>query len=215
MQNVALFAAALLIGMTSAGPQLLESSWTTTRAARAANSAPQSKKRVTVPAGTRVLIRMIDSIDSSKQKTGYRFTASLETNLQAEDTVVALRGTTVYGQLAQASSAGRMSGSSQLTLELTDIVINGTTYPLLTTTFEIKGKGEGKKTAGKILGGAGLGAIIGGIAGGGTGAAIGALAGAAGGTAIAASKKGEQLQIPSESLIEFRLEQPASLPRAS
>ena len=218
MWNVVLFAVALLIGMTSAGAQLLESSWTTTlaaRAARLANSAPQSKKRVTVPAGTRILVRMIDSIDSSKQKTGYRFTASLETNLQAEDTVVAPRGTTVYGQLAQASSAGRMSGSSQLTLELTDIVINGTTYPLLTTTFEIKGKGEGKKTAGKILGGTGLGALIGGIAGGGTGAAIGALAGAAGGTAIAASKKGEQLQIPSESLIEFRLEQPASLPRAS
>jgi len=218
MRNVVFFAVALLIGMTSAGPQLLESSWTTTlaaRAARLANSAPQSKKRVTVPAGTRILVRMIDSIDSSKQKTGYRFTASLETNLQAEDTVVAPRGTTVYGQLAQASSAGRMSGSSQLTLELTDIVINGTTYPLLTTTFEIKGKGEGKKTAGKILGGTGLGALIGGIAGGGTGAAIGALAGAAGGTALAASKKGEQLQIPSESLIEFRLEQPASLPRAS
>ena len=215
MQNVALFAAALLIGMTSAGPQLLESSWTTTSATRVANSAPQNKKRVTVPAGTRILIRMIDPIDSSKQKTGYRFTASLETNLQAEDTVVAPRGTTVYGQLAQASSAGRMSGSSQLTLELTDIVIDGTAYPLLTSTFEVKGKGEGKKTAGKILGGAGLGAIIGGIAGGGTGAAIGALAGAAGGTAIAASKKGEQLQIPSESLIEFRLEQPATLPRAS
>src|SRR6516225_3468359 len=217
MWNVVLFAVALLIGMTSAGPQLLESSWTTTlaaRAARLANSAPQSKKRVTVPAGTRILVRMIDSIDSSKQKTGYRFTASLETNLQAEDTVVAPRGTTVYGQLAQASSAGRMSGSSQLTLELTDIVINGTTYPLLTTTFEIKGKGEGKKTAGKILGGAGLGALIGGIAGGGAGAAIGAAAGAAGGTALAASKKGEQLQIPSESLIEFTLEQPASLPIA-
>jgi len=218
MQNVAVFAAALLIGMTSAGPQVLESSWTTALAApaaRAASSAPQSKKKVTVPAGTRILIRMIDSIDSSKQKTGYRFTASLETNLQAEDTVVAPRGTTVYGQLAQASSAGRMSGSSQLTLELTDIVINGTACPLFTTTFEIKGKGEGKKTAGKILGGTGLGALIGGIAGGGTGAAIGALAGAAGGTALAASKKGEQLQIPSESLIEFRLEQPVALPRAN
>jgi len=105
-----------------------------------------------------------------------------------------------------------MSGSSQLTLELTDIVIKGTSYPVMTSTYEIKGKGEGKKTAGKILGGAGLGALIGGIAGGGTGAAIGVVAGAAGGTALAASKKGEQLQIPSESLLEFRIEQPVSLP---
>jgi len=192
--------AVLLAGMMIAYPSMVGS------------AAAQSRKKVSVPAGTRILIRTIDPIDSSKQKTGYRFTASLETNLQLENTVVAKRGTTVYGRLAQASSAGRMSGSSQLTLELTDIVINGTPYPLMTSTYEIKGKGEGKKTAGKVLGGAGLGAIIGGIAGGGAGAAIGVVAGAAGGTALAASKKGEQLQIPSESLLEFRIEQPVSLP---
>src|SRR5215472_15408101 len=133
--------------------------------AYAASAAGQSTKRVTIPAGTRILIRTIDSLDSSKQKTGYRFTASLETNLQADDVLVAPRGSTVYGRLAEASSAGRMSGSSQLTLELTDIVINGTAYPLLTSTSEVKGKGEGKKTAGKVLGGTGLGALIGGIAG--------------------------------------------------
>jgi hypothetical protein len=175
---------------------------------------PQTKKRITVPAGTRILIRTVDAIDSSKQKAGFRFTATLETNLQAEDQVIAPRGTTVYGRLAQASSAGRMSGSSELTLELTDIVINGTAYPLLTSTYELKGKGEGGNTAKKVVGGAGLGALIGGIAGGGKGAGIGAAAGAATGTAVAASKKGQQLQIPSESLLEFRLEQPVALPVA-
>jgi hypothetical protein len=179
------------------------------------SAAAQSKKRITVPAGTRILIRTVDAIDSSKQKTGFRFTATLETNLQAEDKVIAPRGTTVYGRLAQASSAGRMSGSSELTLELTDILINGTAYPVLTSTYEVKGKGEGGKTAKKVVGGAGLGALIGGIAGGGKGAGIGAAAGAATGTAVAASKKGQQLQIPSESLLEFRLEQPVSLPVAS
>jgi hypothetical protein len=175
-------------------------------------AAPQNQKRITVPAGTRVLIRTVDAIDSTKQKTGYRFTATLETNLQAEDKVVAPRGTTVYGRLANASSAGKMSGSSNLTLELTDIVINGTAYPLLTSTYEIKGKGEGGNTAKKVIGGAGLGALIGGLAGGGKGAGIGALAGAGAGTAVAASKKGEQLKIPSETLLEFRLEQPVALP---
>jgi hypothetical protein len=178
------------------------------------NPAAQSSKRITIPAGTRILIRMVDSIDSSKEKTGYRFTATLETNLQMDNLVVAPRGTTVYGQLINASSAGRMKGSSELTLELTDIVINGTAYPMLTSTYEIKGKGEGGNTAKKVLGGAGLGALIGGIAGGGKGAGIGALIGAGTGTAISASKKGEQLVIPSESLLEFRLEQPAPLPVA-
>jgi hypothetical protein len=175
---------------------------------------PQTKKRITVPAGTRILVRMVDSIDSSKQKTGFRFTATLETNLMAEDTVIAPRGTTVYGQLTEASSSGRMKGSSELKLELTDIVIKGTAYPLLTGTYEVKGKGEGGNTAKKVVGGAGLGALIGGLAGGGKGAGIGALAGAGAGTAVAASKKGQQLQIPSETLLEFRLEQPVALPVA-
>jgi outer membrane lipoprotein SlyB len=179
-----------------------------------ANAAAQTKKRITVPAGTRILIRMVDSIDSTKQKTGDRFTASLETNLQAEDTVIAPRGSKLYGRLAQASSAGRMSGSSELTLELTDIVINDTAYPLLTSTYEVKGKGEGGNTAKKVVGGAGLGALIGGIAGGGKGAGIGAAAGAATGTAVAGAKKGQQLQIASETLLEFRLQQPVSLPVA-
>ena len=177
-----------------------------------ASGAPQNVKRITVPAGTRILIRMIDSIDTTKQKTGFKFTASLETNLQAEDMVVAPRGTMVYGQLVSASSAGSMKGSSELTLELTDIMINNTAYPLLTSTYDIKGKGEGSNTAKKVVGGAGLGALIGGIAGGGKGAAIGAGIGAAGGTAVAASKKGQQLSIPSETLLEFRLQQPVALP---
>jgi outer membrane lipoprotein SlyB len=107
-----------------------------------------------------------------------------------------------------------MKGSSELTLELTDIMINNTAYPLLTSTYEIKGKGEGSNTAKKVVGGAGLGALIGGIAGGGKGAGIGALIGGAGGTAIAGSKKGQQLSIPSETLLEFRLEQPVALPVA-
>jgi hypothetical protein len=174
----------------------------------------QHAKKITVPAGTRILIRTADPIDSSKQKAGYRFTASLETNLQSDNLVVARRGTTVYGVLASASSAGKMKGSSELDLELTDIVINGTTYPLLTSTYEVKGKGEGSNTTKKVVGGAGLGALIGGLAGGGKGAGIGVLAGAGAGTAVAATKKGQQVSIPSESLLEFRLAQPVELPVA-
>jgi hypothetical protein len=207
---------AILLVVTTVYQTSEQQCWAAASAGRSAraSAAAQNKKRITVPAGTRILIRMVDSIDSAKQKTGYRFSATLETNLQVEDTVVAPRGTTLYGRLAEASSAGRMSGSSELTLELTDVVINGTAYPLLTSTYEVKGKGEGGKTAKKVVGGAGLGALIGGLAGGGKGAGIGALAGAGAGTAVAASKKGQQLQIPSETLLEFRLQQPVSLPVA-
>jgi hypothetical protein len=196
MRNGMIRAAALLVGLA-----------TTLTAITAA-----AQKKVTVPAGSRILVRMADSIDSSKQKAGFRFTGSLEVNLQSDNVVVARRGTPVYGLLATASSAGKMKGSSELGLELTEIVINGTSYPLLTNTYEIEGKGEGSNTAKKVIGGAGLGALIGGLAGGGKGAGIGVLAGAGAGTAVAATKKGQQISIPSESLIEFRLAQPVVLP---
>lgn len=173
-----------------------------------------ARSKVTVPAGTRLLVRMVDSVDSSKQKPGYRFTASLETNLQAEDVVVAPRGALVYGRLANAQSAGRMAGGANLTLELTDIVINNTAHPILTSSFQLRSQGKGEKTTRRILGGTGLGALIGGIAGGGAGAAIGAVSGAAAGTAVAAAKPGQQVSVPSESLLEFRLAQPARLPVA-
>lgn len=205
MSNSKLLLAALLTGTLAAqtGAPLL-------RAATAAGR-PQDRQ-VTVPAGTRILVRMRDSLDTTKNKAGDKFTATLETNVTSGNTVVARSGATVYGRLANAASSGKFKGSSQLTLELTDIVIRGTPYPLLTSTYEIKGKGEGGETTKKVLGGTGLGALIGGIAGGGTGAAIGAVSGAALGTGIAASKKGEQLHIPSEALLEFRLQQPAQLP---
>jgi len=202
MRNMTLRATVLLVSLISAATLA------------STHTAAAQGKRVYIPAGTRVLVRMVDSIDSSQQKAGYRFTATLETNLQMDNRVVAPRGTTVYGQLITAEKAGRMSGGANLTLELTDIVINGTAYPLLTSDYTMESKGKGKKTAGKILGGAGLGALIGGLAGGGTGAAIGVAAGAAGGTALSAAGKGQQVSIPSESLLEFRLEQPASLPVA-
>ena len=168
--------------------------------------------RVTVPAGTRILIRMVNSVDSSKQQVGYRFTANLETNLQVDDVVIAPRGTTVYGRLANAKSAGNMSGGAELTLELTDIVINGTAYPLLTSSYQVASQGQGSKTAKRVVGGTGLGALVGGLAGGGKGAAIGAGAGAATGTAVSAATKGKQVSVPSESLLEFRLQQPTTLP---
>lgn len=171
--------------------------------------AAMSQRTVTVPAGTQVLVRMLDSVDSSKNPPGYRFTATLETNLVVDGKVVVPAGNTVYGRLAQAQQAGRATGSSQLTLELTDIVVRGTAFPILTSDYQVKGSSSTKRTAKRTLGGAGLGAIIGGIAGNaGMGAAIGATAGGV----ASVAQKGQAIQVPSETLLQFRLQQPASLP---
>jgi len=123
--------------------------------------------------------------------------------------VLARAGTTVYGRLAESKQAGRMAGKSQLQLELTDIVIGGTAYPILTGDYQVSGKSSGGRSAKRVLGGAGLGAVIGGIAG---NAGIGAAIGAVTGTTAALVQKGEKVSIPSETLLEFRLQQPTSLP---
>ena len=114
MRNAIIWAMTILAGVATVyqGSATSSSASTLLETPMAAAAAAQKAKTITVPAGTRVLIRMVDAIDSSKQKAGFKFTATLETNMQAVDVVVAPRGTTVYGQLASASSAGRMSGSS-------------------------------------------------------------------------------------------------------
>lgn len=171
--------------------------------------AQAQRKMVTVPAGTSLLVRMVDTVDSSKNPVGSRFTASLETNLEVNGVVLAPAGAKVYGRLAQSKEAGRMAGKSELQLELTEIVVNGTAYPVLSSDYKVTGKSSGSRSAKRVLGGTGLGAIIGGIAG---NAGMGAAIGAAAGVTAALVQKGQKVNIPSETLIEFRLQQPASLP---
>lgn len=166
---------------------------------------------VTIPAGQSLLVRMIDSVDSAKSHVGDIFHASLETDLIVNNTLVAHKGADVYGRLAEAKEAGHLSGSSELQLELTRMVIDGHDYPLVSSDYTLQGKGRGSNTAKKVGGGAVAGAIIGAIAGGGRGAAIGTGVGAAAGAGAQVLTRGQQVKVPSETLLEFRLQQPATV----
>ena len=168
---------------------------------------PTTRSDVTIPAGESLLIRMIDGVDSSKNQVGDIFHATLETDLNVNGTLVARKGADVYGRLAQAKEAGHFAGSSELQLELTRIVIDGQDYPVVSSDYTLQGKGRGKNTAEKVGGGAALGAIIGGIAGGGKGAAIGAGVGAGAGGTVQVLTRGQQVKVPSETVLEFRLQQ--------
>jgi hypothetical protein len=174
-------------------------------------SAALATNSVTVPAGTYLRVRMIDGVDSQRNRIGDRFAASLDEDLVADGTVVARKGTDVYGRLADAKQAGQMTGRSELKLELTDILINGVAHPIVTGDYQTTGSSRTSNTAKKVGGGAALGAIIGAIAGGGKGAAIGAGVGAGAGTTVQVLTHGEQVRVPSETLLEFRLEQPLTL----
>lgn len=97
-----------------------------------------------------------------------------------------------------------MKGSDLIELKVNSIVVGGRSYPVVTSLSETKSAGEGKKTAGKVVGGTGLGAIIGGLAGGGKGAGIGALVGGTAG--VVASAAGQpHLKIPPETRLDFQL----------
>ncbi|PYU63288.1 MAG: hypothetical protein DMG55_00905 [Acidobacteria bacterium] len=166
---------------------------------------------VTIPAGQSLLVRMIDGVDSSKNHVGDVFHASLETDLNVSNSIVARKGTDVYGRLANAQEAGHVSGSAELQLELTRIVIDGKDYPIVSSDYSLRGKGRGSDTAKKVGGGAVAGAIIGAIAGGGKGAAIGAGVGSAAGAGVQVFTRGQQVKVPSETLLEFRLQQPVTV----
>lgn len=176
-----------------------------------ANNATNSGADITLPAGQPLLVRMIDTVDSSKNHVGDIFHASLETDLNVNGILVARKGSDVYGRLASADQGGKFSGKSELQLELTRLMIDGRDYSLVSSDYNLQGKSRGSDSAKKVGGGAIVGAIIGGIAGGGKGAAIGAAAGGGAGAGVQVLTKGQQVKVPSETLLEFRLQQPATV----
>ena len=171
-------------------------------------AASRSVGTITVPAGTPIVVRMIDTVDSERNRVGDAFLASLEEPIVVDDQVVASKGADVEGRLSEVKEAGRIAGKSELLLELTAITINGQRYAISTGNYEVAGEGRGKRSARVIGGGAAIGAVIGAIAGGGKGAAIGAATGAGAGTAIQVLTKGEQVRVPSETRLSFDLNRP-------
>jgi YMGG-like Gly-zipper len=173
----------------------------------------ESSASVTIPAGTRIAVRTIDSIDSTENRAGFRFQASLEEPLWVDGNLVVPRGADVYGRLDESKESGTFAGRSQLKLQLTGIVVNGQTLPLVTGEYEVSGKSKGESTAKRTMEGAAIGSIIGALAGGGKGAAIGAGTGAGVGAASEIITKGVQVKIPSETLLDFTLQQSVTIPK--
>ena len=173
----------------------------------------KSSSSVTIPAGTQISVRTIDAIDSTKNHVGYRFQASLEEPLWVDGNIVVPKGADVYGRLEGSKETGTFTGRSELKLELTGIVVHGQTVPLVTGEYEVSGKSKGESTAKRTVGGAAIGSIIGALAGGGKGAAIGAGTGAGVGAASEIITQGDQVKIPSETLLDFTLQQSVTIPQ--
>lgn len=172
---------------------------------------PPPPRPVTIPDGTVLQIRMIDSVDSATNKPGDRFHATLDTPITINDKVIVPQGADVEGRVAELKSAGHFAGKPEIALELTALNINGRRYSLHTNQYSREGSSRGKNTAAKVGGGAALGSIIGAIAGGGKGAAIGGVIGAGAGGGVQAATKAPSIHVESEALLSFTLQDPLTV----
>ncbi len=164
--------------------------------------------KVEIPVGTTLAVRMIDGIDSEVNHTGETFRASLDSPVTVDGDEIIPAGTDVSVRLAEAKTAGRMAGRSELRLEVSWFEFQGKRYAVDSSTYEQVGSSRGNTSAAKVGWGAPMGSAIGAISGGGKGAAIGATVGAGAGAGAQVFTKGQQIRVPSETRIDFRLDQP-------
>jgi hypothetical protein len=167
---------------------------------------------VQIPAGTTLAIRINQHISVKTSRTGDHFDGEIAEPITSDSgSIIVPRGTQVGGVVAAAHKRGRFKGASILQLRLTSMTLNGTRYPLQTSSLTRTKKGKGKRSTAFIGGGSGLGMLIGGVATGGTGLLIGGLAGAGAGTAAAGLTGNRDIDLPAESLIHFKLADAVSL----
>jgi len=179
--------------------------------AAAAPATPPEPKKVTVPSGAVIPVRLIDAIDSATAQVGDTFHATLDSPIAVDGDVVVPAHYDVEGHVVNAQASGKFAGRALLELQLNRIKVGEKYYNIETDHFKQETGSRGKNTAAKVGGGAVAGAIIGGIFGGGKGAAIGSVAGAGAGGGVQAASKKPDIKLSSEKILTFTLQSPVTL----
>src|SRR5262245_15302544 len=172
---------------------------------------PPEPQPIVLPAGTAIAVRTTNALSSETSKEGENFEASVAQPVVVGGVTVLPVGAAATGQIVKSASEGRMKGEGVLSLALVSVTVKGHAYNVITEPVSQTQKSRGKRSATMIGGGAGAGALIGGLAGGGKGAAIGALAGGAAGTAGATMTGKRDVEVPAETVLSFRLSAPLKL----
>ena len=168
--------------------------------------AAAQRESVELPAGTNLVVRMIDGVDSEVNRVGQTFAASMDEPVILNGETVIPRGADVVVKLVDAKESGKLAGRAELTLDLMSVKVDGRMVDINTQSVSRESTSRGQRTAKVAGGGAVLGAIIGGIAGGGKGAVIGAGAGGAAGAGAEEVTKGQRVKVPSETRLTFVLD---------
>jgi hypothetical protein len=165
----------------------------------------------TIPAGTKLTVRIDSQISSRSARTGEQFHASLARDLVVRGKTIAKTGAPVSGRVTYAKPSGRLHAPGELALRLTSVEVNGKMMPISTSAYRAKGKSHTKSNVTKIGGGTAAGAILGGVFGGGKGALIGAAAGGAAGTGLAAATGKQEAIVHAESVLSFSMMKSATV----
>ncbi len=177
----------------------------------AVREAPPRPRPIVVPAETVISVVLDEPVGSKISTPGQNFSATVREPVEVDGRVAIPKGARATGIVKDAKPAGRFKGGASLELTLASIEVNGTNYDVRTTAPTEASKGKGKRTAAMVGGGAGGGALIGGLAGGGKGAIIGGLIGAAAGTGGAGLTGNRDITLPAETPITFRLVDPLEI----
>lgn len=180
------------------------------------NPAPEPEARVpntvTIQSGTVLAVRIGETISSTRNQAGDGFLATLERPLIIDGFVIAERGARVEGRVVEAEQAGKVKGLAHLGIELVRLsTSDGQHIRIRTDPFKKDAASGAGTDLAKIGAGAAIGAAIGAIAGGGKGAAIGAGVGGAAGTADVLLTRGKQVEIPVETHLSFRIQEPITI----
>jgi hypothetical protein len=173
---------------------------------------PPMEGSIELPAGTNVVIRMIDGVDSETARQGQTFQASLDQPIMLPNGQTAVdRGADVVVKLVDAKESGTFTGRAELALNLQSIRVNGRMVDVNTQSVSRISNSQGNETAKRGAAGAIVGAGLGAIFGGGKGAATGAGVGAAAGAGTQVITKGQRVRIPSETRLTFVLDTPVRI----
>jgi len=176
------------------------------QAAPSQNAVPSAAQPIVIPAGTRIQVQLDQTLSTKGSQAGEPFSGTLVSPVQVNGQTIIRSGAQASGTVIEAKSQGRFKGQAILAVRLDSVRADGRTYPVQTSTVDRVEKGKGKRSAIMTGGGAGIGALIGGLAGGGKGALIGGLLGGGGGAAGSAFTGSHDLVLPAETVLTFRLE---------
>jgi hypothetical protein len=191
----------------SAGDTVVPPTRSASVSAPGAAPEPPRPRYAALPSGTRLDVRLTESLSTDDNRSGDKFEATLDKDLEADGAVIAPRGSVVVGKVVTSDPGGRVEGKANMSLTLTEIRTKAGAYPVRTNTLSFTAESSKKQDATKIGAGAAIGAVIGAIAGGGKGAAIGATVGGGAGTGAVLATRGKSVKFPSEQQFTFELKQ--------